>query len=456
MNLKKFIPALICCFLVISAVNPLYSQRKKNKRGEENKTGAPAPSKDVKTIAQLTKRCRRISGLFTLFQDSTNGVVYLQVKMEQLNKEFIYFRNVSDGVAEAGRIRGYYLGSDIITIKRYFNKIEFITRNTSFYFDPSSPLSKASGANISEAVMLSQVIAAEDTSKGLVLIKADDLFLPEVLHQIKPAPSPSPLPSFSLGTLNKDKCKYISIKSYPKNTDVLVEYVYDNASPSVHGGSALADDRYVSIRVQHSWIELPENNFQPRRDDPRIGFFTRARNDMTSASPTPYKDMIDRWNLVKRDKSAALSEPVEPIVWWIENTTPLEYRETIKNAALSWNTAFEKAGFKDAIQVNVQPDTATWDAGDIRYNVLRWTSSPSPQFGAYGPSFTNPRTGEIMGADIMIEFSIITNYLKLEKYFKGGAALIDNPENAGNLPDSPEKFSACRITFKAMSCSGRN
>ena len=87
----------------------------------------------------------------------------------------------------------------------------------------------------------------------------------------------------------------------------------------------------------------------------------------------------------------------------------MEYRDTIRDAVLAWNSSFEKAGFSNAVVVKVQPDDADWDAGDIRYNVLRWTSSPNPPFGGYGPSFTNPRTGEIIGADIMLEYSFLTN-----------------------------------------------
>ncbi|MGJ0271546.1 hypothetical protein, partial [Streptococcus pyogenes] len=81
--------------------------------------------------------------------------------------------------------------------------------------------------------------------------------------------------------------------------------------------------------------------------------------------------LISRWSLVKKDPQAALSDPVEPITFWIENTTPLEYRDTIRDAVLAWNEAFESAGFTNAIAVKVQPDDAEWDAGDIRYNVLR-------------------------------------------------------------------------------------
>ncbi|GIS74888.1 MAG: hypothetical protein CM1200mP12_06070 [Gammaproteobacteria bacterium] len=84
---------------------------------------------------------------------------------------------------------------------------------------------------------------------------------------------------------------------------------------------------------------------------------------------------------------------------------------------MAWNAAFEKAGFKKAVAVKVQPNDADWDAGDIRYNVLRWTSSPNPPFGGYGPSFTNPRTGEIIGADIMLEWVYLTNRININTIF---------------------------------------
>lgn len=95
----------------------------------------------------------------------------------------------------------------------------------------------------------------------------------------------------------------------------------------------------------------------------------------------------------------------------------------IKEACERWNVAFEKAGFKNAVVCLEQPDDATWDAGDIRYNVLRWTSTPAPPFGGYGPSFVDPRTGEILGADIMLELVAIVNRVNAEKFFKNGDLL---------------------------------
>ena len=130
-------------------------------------------------------------------------------------------------------------------------------------------------------------------------------------------------------------------------------------------------------------------------------------------------DLISKWDLQKKYPEKELSEPIKPIVFWIENTTPTELREYIKRGVLAWNIAFEEAGFKNALEVKVQPDDAEWDAGDIRYNVLRWTSSPNPPFGGYGPRFTNPRTGEIIGADIMLEWVYLTNRLYVDGIFNG-------------------------------------
>jgi hypothetical protein len=132
---------------------------------------------------------------------------------------------------------------------------------------------------------------------------------------------------------------------------------------------------------------------------------------------TPYDDVINRWRLVKQDPDAEC--PIRSNRSCGGSRTPprSSYRDTIRDAALTWNIAFEAAGISNAIEVRVQPDDADWDAGDVRYNVLRWTSSPTPPFGGYGPSFTNPRTGEIIGADIMLEYVFLTNRIRYSELF---------------------------------------
>ncbi len=380
---------------------------------KEKDKGKP---KKPKTISELTKSSKKMEGLFTIYQDTISGELKMEIGNDQLNQDYIYFSQIADGVTEAGSFRGAY-GSDVIFhLKKYFDKIEIIAPNTNFYFDPNNPLSRSQEANMSHAVIYSNKILAEDKKKGSYLINVNNLFLSETLSRVKPPKRPGASPNrFSLGSFDKAKSKILEINNYPKNTNLKTEYVFKNPNVLNSGSEAVTDGRYVSIQLFHSLMSMPDDGYEPRYDDPRVGYFLNYVNDMTETGTTNYRDMINRWRLEKKNPDQDLSEPVKPITWWIENSTPMEWRETIREGVLEWNKSFEKAGFKNALVVKVQPDDAEWDAGDVRYNVLRWTSSPNPPFGGYGPSMTNPRTGEIIGADIMLEFVHFTNRVFYDK-----------------------------------------
>lgn len=411
----------LLCYLVFALCLTSINLQAQKKKGKKEKTSTAIQQKEAKkdkTIEDFVKSSKKIEGLFTIYRDTINGNIQLLIKENQINQEYIYFNQIADGVTDAFSFRGAYRGSRVFKIEKYYDKLEFVYQNLSYYFNPENALSKSKDANISEAPLASFKIEAFDSKKGLYLIKANDLFLKETLGQIKPPNFPGTKPTdFTLGNLNKDKTKIKAIKNYPENTDLSVSYVYSKGSVLNGGSNAVTDGRNVQITVYHSFIKLPENNYESRFDDPRVGYFFTSQNDMTSVSSTNYRDKIHRWSLVKKNPNEAISEPIEPITWWIENSTPKEFRETIKEGVLEWNKAFEKAGFKNAMVVKIQPDNAEWDAGDIRYNVLRWTSSPNPPFGGYGPSFVNPRTGQILGADIMLEFVYHTNRVRVEKLF---------------------------------------
>lgn len=385
---------------------------------------AATPAKKI-SIADKTKGNKKMEGLFTIYLDTANANTQIFVSKAQLGKKYIYQSFSENGPASLGLNKGTYRDNAVICIKKYYDRLEFQRLNTNFYYDPSNPVSKAAEVNQPEAIFLSEKIVAEDSTG--YLISGDGLFMGEKLDMIKPIFPPGIPPGmvFNLGSLNSSKSQLVKVRSYPLNTDIIVDLAYDNPMPFNAGGKDIADPRFNRIRVQHSFLELPkDDNFTPRFDDPRVGFFAEEITDQTSLSPTPYRDVIHKWNLVKKDPSAALSEPVTPITWYIENTTPLEYRDIIKQAGEKWNEAFEKAGFKNAVVMKVQPDDADWDAGDIRYNVIRWVSSPYPAYGAYGPSFVNPLTGEILGADIMVEWYSGSYTPVLDEIF-------NNPGNPG-------------------------
>jgi hypothetical protein len=434
-----------CLFLLVActffSIN-VYAKKDKKKKDDTTQTvtdSTKTVAKDTtakkegkpqfKTIKEVTEKCKKITGLFPIYQDTTTGKTYIEISEDKLGNEFIYFATVIDGIIDAGFARGGYKDNSVFKIEKYYDRIDFKLQNTNFYFNKNTELSKAENANINQPLFYSEKIAASSvdntTKKRSYLIDADNLFLGEQFTQVKPSRLPSDRPdAFSLGTLSTKKSKYLTIKNFPNNTDVSVEYIYENPTPVNGGSDDVTDARFVSVKMQHSMIEMPKNNFKPRDDDSRVGYFIEKINDQTSSSSTPWKDLIHKWNLEKQDSSAKLSYPKKPIVWWIEKTTPKEFRPIIKNAVLSWNKAFEQAGFKGAVECYEQPDTATWEAEDIRYNVLRWVASPRPPYGGYGPTFVNPRTGEILGADIMLEYVYLTNRLNLEKLYD--VAALDN------------------------------
>ena len=393
------------------------------------------------TIAEVTENSDRISGLFTLYRDKKTGTTHMEIAPTQLNREYIYVAVSTDGVVEGGHFRGRYRDNRILSLTRYFDKIEIRSQNTAIYFDPESPLSRAAHANISPGLLASETIVAEDEETGNVLINIDEIFATEALLQVKPSPNPNEgsEDNFQLGDLSEEKSKITHIRNYPLNTDVHVEYVYQNPAPIVRGNDEITDSRYVSIYMQHSFVAMPENNYAPRLTDHRMGFFAQQLTDLTDDSVTPFRDLVERWHLVKKNPSLPTSEPISPIVWWIENTTPIEFRDSIQEGILAWNQAFEKIGFENAIVVQVQPDDAEWDAGDIRYNVVRWTSSPTPPFSGYGPSFTNPRTGQIIGADIMLEFAGVTRRVQYQR-------ILENLEN-GDIFE-PLEAGYCSIGYE--------
>ena len=417
--MKKYHILRICLFFILLTIVAAEESVNKGLKGEKT-TETDTTKIKKERLEEKVKDMYKFGGLFVMYQDTTDGGLFLEIQKEQIGKEFIYFVQSVDGIIDIGLNRGSYGGSRIFSIEKYFNRIELVSKNISYYFDPENALSRAKDANISSSIVASMKIIASDSLNKKFLLEGKDLFLTENLRQIKPSP-PSGKDKdrrFNLGKLNKDKSKYVAVKNYPMNSDIIVQYVYDNPSPQHRGSDGVTDPRSVNITLRHSFIEVPDNDYTPRFEDPRIGYFTTQVTDMTSPNITPYRDLIHRWDLKKKYPDKIFSEPEKPVVFWIENTTPEEFRPAVEEGVLAWNKSFKKAGFINAVQVKTQPDNATWDAGDIRYNVLRWTSSPNPPFGGYGPSFVNPRTGEILGADIMLEFIYFTNRVKYDFLYK--------------------------------------
>ncbi|MDP1842508.1 MAG: zinc-dependent metalloprotease [Sediminibacterium sp.] len=415
--MKRYL--LLTALLLTSASTFISAQQVPVTAAKPTTDSAKSATPKKPTIADKTKGNKKAEGLFTIYQDTVTGSLQMYIRKDQLDKEFIYQSFSISGPTTLFLNQSMHRNTAVYKIKRAFDKLEFSEVNTNFYYDQNNPVSKSANVDKPEAVFFNDKFSIEDENG--YLISVDGLFLSEKMDPVKPQMPPSPMSMFmfNLGGLNPTKSKYVDIRSYPNNTDIVVDLSYDNPSTIASGGTDVIDPRYVRVRMQHSFLEMPKNDFRARRDDPRVGYFMQQRTNMTSISVVPYKDMINRWNLKKKDPVAKLSEPEEPIVFWIENTTPNEYRQTIMNAGLKWNEAFENAGFKNAVQMKIMPDDAKWDPADIRYNVIRWVSSAQPSYGAIGPSFVNPRTGQILGSDITVEWFSGSNTPILDELVNG-------------------------------------
>lgn len=416
----------------------LSDDKAKAPASEESKDGDDAEEeKKEKTMTEKLAEKQAFPGFLEVYRDEKDGSGFVVITDDMLDKPFLYMAHTVNGVLDAGHFKGGYRDSKLIEFRKYFDRIDVVMINPRYYFDPENPISKASETNISDAVMISTKIKMDE--EGRYAIDLGDLVLNESIHKVAPWPSPGAAKDkkrFKLGKLKPKKSRVVDINSFPENTDVIVEYVFEDGNPKNRGNKELADPRYVSIQLQHAFVQLPENDFEPRRDDSRVGYFSKQFDDMTSDRTANFRDVINRWHLVKKNPGAAVSDPVEPITWWIENTTPLEWRYTIRDAILAWNTAFEKAGFSNAIEVKVQPDDADWTADDIRYNVMRWTSSPRPPFGGYGPSVANPYTGQIIASDIMLEYNFMKGRWILANFLSDGyseAELVEHEHSIENM-----------------------
>ena len=353
-----------------------------------------------------------IEGMLDIYYETEEDTYYTIVDEENLSKEFIYFYYIISG-AQAGGASGGDMGdSSVLEFRKFKDDIALYKKNTIFSYDESNNISKSTLTNILESFVGRFEVKIEEDGKYLINI--DKLFLGEMLVGLTPPKEYAEYYSLILGRID-DKKTYISrVKNYPKNTSIEVTYGFFNPSPK---GSvdAVPDARYSSIVARHMFVEMPDSNYEPRVADQRIGYFSTKITDLSTYDYFKGKDLINRWRLIKKDPSAELSEPINPIVFWVENSTPEEIKPFVVEAIELWNIAFEKAGFKNAVVAKIQPDDAEWDAGDVQYNVIRWASTPSPRYSGYGPSVANPRTGEMIAADIVQEFNSISYGYRLRK-----------------------------------------
>ena len=386
------------------------SAGKKGKKGKDKK-------KKPETVAEFIEEeeLKQIDGFLTLLHDEDKDKYYLVLESSELNKEFIYFPYLLNGPQAAGAGGGAIGDAAILEFRTFKDGLGLYKKNTKFKFDETNKISQSKIKNIIDAFIGKFEVVIKEEDK--YLISADSIFLSEMLTGITPNIPKEYAEYIDLivGKLDKGKTYVEKVKNYNKNTTVDTKYSFFNPRPKPASIDAVTDPRYTYISVRHLFVEMPDDNFEPRIADQRVGYFSSKITDLSSYEYVTAVDVINRWRLEKKDPSAELSEPVKPIVYWVENSTPTAIVPFVVKGIEAWNEAFEKAGFKNAVVAKIQPDDAEWDAGDVEYNVVRWASTPEAQYSGYGPSIANPRTGEMIAADIVQEFGAIKSGYRLRK-----------------------------------------
>ncbi len=389
----------------------------------------------LKPFAEVTRDFTVTTGLFNLYHQPRTNRTLLGLRPDQLNQNLLLITTLASGVGEAGLLRGMPVNDGLpIQFRAAPNdRLQVVVPNFFFRDELGQPRDRQTLADsFSDSVLFALPILSRHPDSGEMLIDLSEFLIAE-----DPANVLATFPWIANHYGVNDDLSYLGqAQVFPENVEMEVVLGLSGgtsaADPFGEGLSSLPDQRGFSLRVRHSLSALPNHpSFQPRPADQRVGYFITAyRTAERRRSPDPVVRYIHRWHLEKQDPTAALSPPKQPIMFWLENTIPQEYRSAIREGVEWWNAAFEQAGFLRAIQVEQMPDNVPWDPADVRYNVIRWSDSFQSSLLGIGPSRVNPLTGEILDADVILDASAIS-YATQQYQTLGPAA---NPEAIALAP----------------------
>ncbi len=359
-----------------------------------------------KSFSEVTKGSEVRSGIFTMYlkRDKT----YLSLTPTQLNRDYLLVTQLSRGIGELGLDGGTSIRSDLIRFQRAGDRIELQVVNSRFAAAPGSPMARAVDYSFGNSVAQSFTIATM-RDNGEILIDVAPFLLSDWadLGAFFQAVATKRKLSGTV-VLDRDRSSLEQIQLFPGNLEARVRLTYQ-ANRNL-GLETVSDYRWIPVGVHYSLLELPTTPMRPRYADERVGYFVSAIKDFSrDTAESFFVRYVNRWRMEKRDPAAAISEPVTPIVYYIDRTVPTEWRPWVRAGILEWNRAFEEAGFRNAIQVLDAPDDTLWNAEDARYSTVRWTATNRSVY-AVGPSNVDPRTGEILNADVLVSAAWIQTW----------------------------------------------
>lgn len=386
-------------------------------------THAGAQEDGLPTIEETVAGSQALEGFFNLYWDDGEGILYWEIA--PLENEFLYQVSMGSGLGSnpVGIDRGQLRGSHVLRPDRIGPRVLLTEPNYRFRAQSDNSLEvEAVRDAFAPSVHWGFDVVAETGDR--VLVDATDFFLRDARGVIQQ------LQSRGQGTFRLDRSRSAihlpATRSFPENTEVesILTFTSDDPGNLVQGVAATGDA--VTLRVHHSLVQLPGPGYEPRIADPRVG--VNGPTVMDYATPID-EDMRIRWvarhRLEKRNPDQDPSEPVEPIVYYVDPGTPEPILSALIEGASWWNDAFEAAGFIDAFEVQVLPEGV--DPQDVRYNMIHWTHRRTRGY-SYGNTITDPRTGEIIRGVVNL------GSLRLRQDYLMGRGLV-SPFPAGTASD---------------------
>jgi hypothetical protein len=377
-------------------------------------------------FADKIKSMKAHTGYFNFYYDESNDKIYLEVN--KLNEEFLYAYSLAQGVGnnDLGLDRGQLGNEQVVFFEKQGNKLFLVQPNTRYRANTTNALEKLS---VQQAFAKSVLFGfkIEHTQNGSYFIDFTDFLMQDAHGVLKR------LAQAKQGTYSLDKSKSSLAldrsKSFPKNTEFEARLTFAGNGTGSEIRSVAPNADYVTVVEHHSFIELPDAAYEPRLFDPRSG--ANAITFQDYASPVHEvieKKWITRHRLAKKDPSAAVSEAVKPIIYYLDNGTPEPIRSALMEGGRWWNQAFEAIGYKDAFQVKLLPEDA--DPLDVRYHVIQWVHR-STRGWSYGASIADPRTGEIMKGHVSL------GSLRIRQDFLIAQALMHAPFAVNGTNNAP-------------------
>jgi hypothetical protein len=383
--MKKVLLALLLTLPII-----LPAQKKK-------KSDEPAPQKLASSIDEKTGDLKKYPGYIEFYYDERQDRVWLLI--DKFNTELLYIESLTAGVGsnDIGLDRNQLGRERIVYFEKRGSKVLLVEPNN-FYraISNSQAERRAVKESFAESVLWGFTVAAEDNGK--VLVDATDFFIQDV-HDVA-----GTLRATQQGGYGLDKSRSAfypeRIRNFPLNSEFEVTLTFTGQPSGSYIRSVTPTPTSVTIREHFSFVQLPDSNYKPRKFDPRAGYFNTSYYDYATPISEPIeKRFINRHRLEKKDPSVAVSEPVKPIIYYMDPGAPEPIRSALMDGAKWWNQAFEAAGYKNAFVVELLPEDA--DPMDVRYNVINWVHRATRGW-SYGASVTDPRTGEIIKGHVTL------------------------------------------------------